>query len=317
MNLRSDQKVIIQGITETMGQYYSSQMQAYGTNIVAGVSTIHGQKSEHGIPIFNLVEQAVEVVGQIDTSIIFSHPYQVKDAALEAIAAGIKQIIIVTRGIPPLDMVSLSRKAKATNTLILGPGSAGIIIPEQILLGTSEPHFYTPGKVAILSRSHCLSHEIALGLGKVGMGQSVAINLGNEEMITSSFEQWLYQLEHNSTTQAIVLVGQSHGNKEELAAKYISAAIRKPVVAYVAGNQLPVITNHCNQGDLAISCQPLGFIPQMETVQPKIAAFEEANIPVAKSSCQIPALVKQVLQKQKSEHYYLNGKDTVAENMLN
>ena len=317
MNLRLDQKVIIQGITATIEQYYSSPMQAYGTKIVAGISSTYERKSHHEIPIFDLVEQAVEVVGKIDTSIIFSNPYQVKDAALEAIAAGIRQIIIVTRGIPPLDMVSLSIKAKATNTLILGPGSGGIIIPDQVLLGTSEAHFYTPGKIAILSRSHGLSHEIALCLTKAGMGQSVVVNLGSEEIITSSFEQWLYQLEQDITTEAIVLVGQSHGNKEELAAKYISAAITKPVVAYVAGNQLPIVSHYTNQGDLAISCQPLGFIPQMETVQSKIAALEEANIPVAKSCCQIPALVKQVLHKQKSQYHSLNGKDIVTENMLN
>ncbi|WP_364300791.1 hypothetical protein [Moorena sp. SIO4A5] len=105
INLSSDSKVLVQGITQPLGLYYAARMKAYGTNVVAGVSTGQGGQTLHGIPVFDLVEQACHHVEAVDTTIIFEESYQVKDAALEAIDAGIGQIILVTGGIPPLDMV--------------------------------------------------------------------------------------------------------------------------------------------------------------------------------------------------------------------
>ncbi|MFM8009283.1 MAG: CoA-binding protein, partial [Dolichospermum sp.] len=99
-------------------------------------------------------------------------PDQVLDAALEAIASNIPQIIIITAGVPPLDMVQLLRKTEADETLIIGPNSPGIIVPGKIILGTQEREFYIPGSVGIVSRSSTLTYELAWELTKVGLGQS-------------------------------------------------------------------------------------------------------------------------------------------------
>ena len=131
MNFNPDSKVLVQGITEPLGKLYAPLMKAYGTNIVAGISPGHGGQQLEDIPIFNMVEQALPTVGPVDTTILFVSPYLILDAALEAIAAGIRQIIIVTEGMPPLDMVHLTRKAEATDTLIVGPNCPGIIVPGQ------------------------------------------------------------------------------------------------------------------------------------------------------------------------------------------
>ncbi len=163
MNLTPESKVLVQGITESPASTRAAlMMKAYGTNVVAGVSPGRGGLEVEGIPIFDLVEQAVAAVGHVDTAVILVDAYSVLDAALEAIAGGIRQIAIVTGGVPPLDMVHLVRKAEATETLVIGPNSPGIIVPDKLLLGTHPKEFYTPGPVGVISRSSTLTYEVAL-----------------------------------------------------------------------------------------------------------------------------------------------------------
>jgi succinyl-CoA synthetase alpha subunit len=68
-----------------------------------------GGENVNGIPVFDLVEEALKEVGEVEASVIFVNPYQVLDAALEAIAVGIIQLIIASEDVPPLDLVKLLR----------------------------------------------------------------------------------------------------------------------------------------------------------------------------------------------------------------
>ena len=113
MKLTPKSKVLIQGMTEPLVSTHAARMKAYGTNIVAIVSPSEGGQTVEDMPVFDLVEQAIASVGTVDTTIIFVPPYEVLDAANEAIAAGIRQIIIISAGVPPLDMVHLLRKTEA------------------------------------------------------------------------------------------------------------------------------------------------------------------------------------------------------------
>jgi len=295
MNLTPNSKVLIQGITQPLGSYYAARMRAYGTNIVAGVSVRNGGYQLPEIPVFDLVEQACEYTGPVDTTIIFVEPYRALDAALEAIDAGIPQIIIFTGGIPPLDVVRLIRKAEATKTLILGPGSSGIIVPGKVLLGTQESEFYTPGVVGLITHAGILTYEVALALSQAGLGQSIGVNLGNEPIIGSSFRQWLEILARDESTQAIVLVDQSGGSSEEATAEFIANVIDKPVITYFAGNYTPVKKQIGNAGSI-IAAQLSGPVTKTSTVQHKVAAFKQARVPVAQSPSEIPKLVKKALK---------------------
>ena len=208
MNFSPESKVLIQGISEPLGSIYAPLMQAYGTQILAGTHPGQGGESLHGIPVFDLVESAVSQLGPIDTSIIFTRPYAVLDAALEAIAANIRQIVLVTEGVPPLDMVALLRKAEATETLVLGSNSPGIIVPGQVSLGTHPPDFYTAGAVGLISRSGTLTYEIALELTQAGLGQSIGVSIGGDAIVGSSFPQWLQILDEDEATEVIVFGGR-------------------------------------------------------------------------------------------------------------
>lgn len=293
MNLTPKSKVLIQGFYEPSSSTHAARMKAYGTNVVAGINPGLGGQILNDIPIFDLVEQAIATVGAIDTTIIFVPPYQALDAALEAIASGIKQIIIISAGMPPLDMVHLLRIAEATETLVVGPNSPGIIVPEKLLLGTHASEFYTPGAVGIVSRSSTLTYEIALQLTQAGLGQSIGVSIGSDTIIGSSFLQWLQILDEDEATQAIVLVGEPGGNSEEAAARYIAEAIDKPVIAYIAGRQAPTGKHWGHTGTLAAV---VGRGANVGTAQSKLAAFKEAKVAIAERPTEIPELVKKALK---------------------
>ena len=296
MNLTPDSKVLVQGITQPLASYHAARMTAYGTNVVAGVSAGQGGQELHGIPVFDLVEEARHQRGPFDATIIFVESYWVLDAALEAIEAGIPQIILVTGGIPPLDMVRLLRKAQITETLIVGPSSSGIIVPGKVLLGTQESNFYTPGSIGLISRAGTLTYEVALALTQAELGQSIGVNLGTDAIVGSSFHQWLRVLATDESTQAIVLVDQTGGGSEEETAQYIAKAIDKPVVAYVAGCHTPV-DKQVGNASAIIAAQLSGPVTNASTAQHKVAAFKQAKVPVAERPSQIPDLVRKALKK--------------------
>ncbi|MEC4986334.1 MAG: CoA-binding protein [Oscillatoria sp. PMC 1068.18] len=297
MNWTPDSKILVQGINEPIGVHYTLKMQHYGTNIVAGVSPGQGGTELSGIPVFDLVEEARAAVGEIDFSLIFVPSYAALDAVSEAIAAGIRQIILATTGVPPLDMVRLLKKVRETDTLLLGSGNAGIIVPEKIFLGIGEPQFFTPGKVGIISRADSLIYEVALELNQAKLGQSIAVSLGSEGIAGSDFQHWLEILAQDKTTQAIVLISQALNSQENTTVEYLQSDFPKPVVAYLAGTHTPV---NLPLGDSAamIATQLSQSPEDPRAIDRQLAAFAKAKIAIAKRPSQIPSLIKKALKKK-------------------
>ena len=297
MNLTPNSTVLIQGNGTSQALIHAVlNMKAYGTNVVGCVSPGWGGDHLQEIPIFDLVEQAQTKVGPIDTSVIWVSPYQVLDAALEAIEAGIGQLVILTEGMPPLDMVRLIRKAEISETLIIGPNCAGIIVPNRLLLGVHPCEFYSAGSVGLIGRGSRLTYEIAFQLTQAKVGQSMSVSIGSDLITGSSFIQWLQILDEDEHTSAIVLVGEAGGNGEEEAASYIAETIDKPVIAYIAGLHAPKTPSMGHSCTLTTSklisqsiCPP--------SIDGKIEAFKKAKIPLADRPSQIPSLVKKALKK--------------------
>lgn len=296
MNFSSTSRVLVQGITGSLGAIYTPLMLKYGTQVVAGVAPGHGGQWFQHVPVFDMVEQAVGQVGRIDAAVIFVEPFLVLDAALEAIISEIPQIVLIPTGVPPLDMVRLVRKAEASETLMIGPDSPGVIVPGQILLGTYPAELYTPGRVGIISRCGTLTHEIAYELTRAGLGQSIAVGIGGDRIMGSSFQQWLQILEEDDNTDIIVLVGEIGGDSEETAAHYIAEAIDKPVVAYIAGRTAPKDRVMGHAGAI-IASQVTNWGAEIGTAESKIVAFKKAKVAIADRPSQIPTLVKKAQRK--------------------
>lgn len=299
MKWQADSQILIQGITDALGMYYAAKMKEKGTNIVAGISFDVETPEIEGIPVFSLVEEAVKQTGVIDISLIFTPPYEVLDAGLEAIAAGIRQLVIITSGVPPLDMVKLLDQAQATNTFVLGSGSSGLLVPDKFWLGIMEPEFYAPGPVGLISRCDRLLDEVARELTLGGFGQALAISLGSDGIMGSNFEQWLQIMEEDDTTEVIVLLGQPDSSAEISAATYIESAIEKPVIAYIPGIHAPIERNFGDATGIIIN--QLSYKIVAETTENQtITALKTAGVKVAHSPKEIPTLVKSCLSRRKS-----------------
>jgi succinyl-CoA synthetase alpha subunit len=297
IDLQLDSRVLIQGLENHHAHSAIGRMQVYGTNIVGVISAGKGGQKLGDLPIFDLVEQAQTVVGPIDTSLIFAPPHGVLDAALEAMAAGIPQLIIITQGVPPLDAIRLLRQASITNTLILGAGSAGIIIPNRLLLGIYNPQLFSPGKVAIVSRNQSLTAEIASSLNDANLGQSIVIHIGSDRLVGSSCRRWLEWLQTDPLTEAIVLVGDICWDSEASTSAYLLSEQGKPVVAYLAG--IHANTPHpLTEAAIVLSHTLSKPIYDAETIQQRIKTYRRAKIPVAKKIAQIPALLKKIAPLQ-------------------
>ena len=293
IDLQLDSRVLIQGVDNPLAIAAIGRMQTYGTKIVGIVSAGQGGQTLGDLPVFDLVEEAQAGLGPIETSLIFVPAYKVLDAALEAIAAGIPQLIIVTRGIPPLDTIRLLRQASITNTLILGSGSAGIIIPDRLLLGIYQPQLFSPGKVAIISRNQSLTAEIASELNQANLGQSIVIHIGSDPLVGSSCRLWLEWLQSDPLTEAIVLVGDICWDSEAATAAYLLTQHGKPVVAYLAG--IHASTPHpLTDAAIVLSHTLSKPIYHSDTIQQRIETYKRAKIPVAKKMSQIPHLLKKL-----------------------
>ncbi len=294
MQWKLPNRVIIQGINKADAAHYTAAMKACGTQVVAVISTGNGGEEVEGIPVFDLVEEAIAKIGKIDATLICASPYRVLDAAREAIAAAIKFVVILTPGIPPLDMVSLQQKAKVNDILILGAGSKGILVPEQICLGALKPQFYRSGNIALISSGEYLACEVALELNLADMGQSIVVHLGNEAILGSTYQQWLSILKEDKNTEAIVLIGQPDYYQEQAAVYYMEAEINKPVIAYLAGLYTPRERDFLDATTI-IANQLSYSVSSVNTDKRALAALKKAGIEVAKRPSEIPPLLQTIL----------------------
>lgn len=237
-------KVICQGITGKAGSFHVKQMLEYGTNIVAGVTPGKNGTTEHGVPVFNSVAEAVSVTGA-DVSIIFVPAPFAKDAVIEAVDSGIELVICITEGIPVLDMIKVEKYINANplangkKARLIGPNCPGIITPGETKIGIMPGYIHKPGNVGVVSRSGTLTYEAVWQLTNIGLGQSTCVGIGGDPIIGTTFIDVLDMFEADENTSAIVMIGEIGGSAEEEAADFIIKNIKKTVVGFISGQTAP------------------------------------------------------------------------------
>jgi len=236
--INEDTQLIVQGITGREGSYHASLMKKYGTKVVAGVTPGKGGHKIEGIPVFNSVYEAMKNT-EADASILFVPPRFTRDGILEAIDGGIKLIVTIAEGVPVHDMLYAHYYARSNNCILIGPNTPGIISPGKSKVGFMSDNLYKKGNVGIISRSATLSYEIVNNLSNKGIGQSTVIGIGGDSIPGSSYIDLLPLFEEDSQTDLIVMVGEIGGSDEEIAAQYIKEYMKKPVIAFIAGEAAP------------------------------------------------------------------------------
>jgi succinyl-CoA synthetase alpha subunit len=231
-------RVVVQGLTGKEGQFHAARCREYGTKIVAGVTPGKGGSSVDGTPVFDTVTQARLQTG-CDAALIFVPPLGAADAILEAADAGIGLVVCITEGIPARDEVLIHRRLTGTGTRLIGPNCPGIISPGKAKLGIMPAHIHRPGTVGVVSRSGTLTYEAVDQLTKLGLGQSTCIGIGGDPVPGTSFVDVIDAFNRDPGTEAVVMIGEIGGSAEEEAAAFVKANVRKPVVAFIAGQTAP------------------------------------------------------------------------------
>ncbi len=236
--VNKDSKVIVQGFTGSEGTFHASQMIAYGTNVVGGVTPGKGGQSHLDKPVFNTVAEAIEATGA-NVSIIFVPPAFAADAVMEAADAGIEVIITITEGIPTKDMIAVKEYLQGKDVTMVGPNCPGVMTPGEAKVGIMPGFIHTPGKIGIVSRSGTLTYEAVDQITKVGMGQSTCIGIGGDPIIGTTTKEAVELLMHDPDTEAIIMIGEIGGSMEADAAYWIKENGTKPVVGFIAGQTSP------------------------------------------------------------------------------
>lgn len=277
--------MLVQGITGNVGAFQTKIMQAYGTNIVAGVTPGKGGQNLSGIPVYNLVEEAV-TDHEIDAVISFVPAPFARDAAFEVLASGIKLLVLTTEGIPENDVMDIVRYARIHDQRVIGPDTPGLISPGQCKLGVHPHQMHVQGCVGVVSKSGSLSYEVCRVLTEAGIGQSTVVGIGGGPVWGTTHEDVLMAFEKDPETRAVVLLGEVGGQLEHHAARFIRDHMSKPVVAMIVGRSAPKGTQMGHAGAIIEG--------EGGTAESKLQALQAAGAHTAKTSHEVVKILKNI-----------------------
>ncbi|MGE4551926.1 MAG: ATP-grasp domain-containing protein [Desulfovibrionaceae bacterium] len=278
--------VLVQGVTGKEGRHHAGLMRACGANVVAGVTPFKGGQEMDGVPVYDTVRQAC-AGRRVDVSIIFVPPRLAPDAILEAAEAGVRWIVCITEGIRQQDMLAVLPRVRELGARLVGPNTPGLMVPGRFKIGILPPAPFTPGPLAVLSRSGTLTYECAARLSAAGLGQSFCLGIGGDPFIGLGFVEAFELLRDHAPTRAVVVLGEIGGRAEEDLARFVTETrYPKPVVAFVAGRTAPPGRRLGHAG---------AILEPGASMEGKLDALRGAGFLTASSLTELPALAARAL----------------------
>ena len=289
MIVRGTDRVLVMGITGKQGTFWTERMQAYGTRVVGGTNPNKAGTLHCGVPVFATAGDAMKGTG-FDVAVLFIPPLLVKEAAMDAIEAGARGLVVLTEHIPVHDVMYFVAAAKERGAFILGPNTAGAVTPGECFAGfmpAFNQRIFRKGAIGVISRSGSLGVLFCLNVVQAGYGESAFLGIGGDPIIGTTHIDCLEAFQADPDTDAIVMIGEIGGDAEERAAAYIQASVTKPVVGYVAGFTAPEGKTMGHAG--AIVSGSSG------TAQAKKEALEAAGVKVGKTPSETAQLMREIL----------------------
>ena len=293
-----DKRVIIQGITGREGMTRARLMRGYHTQVVAGVTPGKGGADVEGVPVFDSVRGAWDAVGEIDISVLFVPAALVKNAALEAIDAGVKLLVIVPDRVPIYDVLEIDSAAKAAGAQFIGPNTLGVLSPDRGVLGmmggqaASAKDWFFPGPVGVTSRSGGMTTSTAYYLAKAGIGASTLVHVGGDAIVGMPHAEILKLFEADPQTEAVVMFGEIGTSQEESAAALIeSGGFTKPLIAYIGGKAAKSGTRFSHAGAIIEG--------DRGTHASKVARLRDVGVHIVESFADIPRVTAEIVRPRK------------------
>ena len=292
------------------GTKHAGLMRDFGTSVVAGVAPGGaGTRVHEVIPVFDSVKDCLAEFPDVVAASVWRHYSTAREAALEAIEAGIPLVVLISEGLPLKDVRDIIVSARAHRTVLIGGNTPGLIFPpERIKIGML-PDVFTPEEVApgrfgprgvtIISRSGAILYHMSDAMASVGIAQNAVIGIGGDGAIGSTFRDLVPLAMEYENTDLVIVAGEIGGCQEELLARDVRdnpEKYPKPLVALVSGARAPEGKTMGHAGAIVTPGLETG------TFLSKKKALEEAGVPVVNSQFD---LIDAVREKLKGKTYFL------------
>ena len=253
-------KTLVFGITGKQGKSKSRLMRKFGTEIIAGCTPGKGGQEVDGVPVFNSAAEAVSAFPQLNSAVLFVPAGAVKIAAIDALDAGLKFLVLTADGVPAQDEIFLKEYVSTKDSVYLGPNTVGLLDTEGYLFGliggsaTWAKKNYKPGKVGVVSRSGGLSQLLGAfhcrpnlpgprADGTYGPlwgddypGLSAVLCVGGDPVPGISMLDAAIAFEKDPRTEVMAVYGETGTTQEnDLARAVMNGRITKPVVVFLGG----------------------------------------------------------------------------------
>jgi succinyl-CoA synthetase alpha subunit len=289
-------RVVVQGMTGREGMARARLMRDYGTQLVAAVTPGKGGQVAESVPVFDTVREAWEAAGPLDVSVLFVPAPLVKNAALEAIAAGVKLLVIVPDRVPIYDVLAIAAAAREAGAHFVGPNTLGVLSPGAGVLGMiggraeTAREWFKPGPVGIQSRSGGITSSLAYYLSQAGIGATTLVHVGGDAVVGLPLPDVARLFQADPDTRAIVMFGEIGGTQEERVAELVAAGeITKPIIAFIGGKAAKSGTRFSHAGAIIEG--------NRGTHAGKVAALRQAGVRVVEDFGDIPQVTREVLEE--------------------
>ena len=285
------------------GTRHAGMMKKFGSLVVGGVAPGRGgERIMETIPVYESVAALVAEHPNLAAVSIWRHFSSARDAALEAIEAGVPVIVLISEGIPLRDVRDVLAAARQRGVLLLGGNTPGAIFPpERIKIGMlpdvfhpaePEPNRSGARGVTILSRSGAILYHMSDALASAGIAQNGVIGVGGDGAIGSTFRDLVPLVMSHEATDLVVVAGEIGGSQEELFAEDVKSSpdrYQKPLLALISGRHAPAGKTMGHAGAIVAPGQEFG------TYKSKKAALEDAGVRVVNSQYDLIEAAKEML----------------------